>query len=262
MHKQNLNNQYLNQNSRVKLNLIFGPGIVFRSELNHQLYRGVSDEFDTDYWLWSLGMAKKFMKNNRAEIALNMFRAWYVPLYYHGIIHGDPHLGNYQVTQNGDALNLLDFGCIRIFPPSFVAGVVDLYRAVRDDDFDASYAAYEKWGFENLTKDLVEVLNVWARFIYGPMHDDRVRTVADGVKHGEYGRNEAYEVRRLLKERGPVKIPREFVFMDRAAIGLGAAYLRLGAELNYHRLFEESLDGFDEAKVAAGQTEALQAVGL
>lgn len=59
-----------------------------------------------------------------------------------------------------------------------------------------------------------------------------------------------------------MKIPREFVFMDRAAIGLGAAYLRLGAELNFYRLFNESLEGFDIEKVAARQAEAKAAVGL
>ncbi len=198
----------------------------------------------------------------RNTIAQNLFWTWWKPFTRYAVIHGDPHLGNYQVTKNGDGINLLDFGCVRIFPPGFVAGVVDLYRAVRDDDFDASYAAYKKWGFENLSKDLVEVLNVWAGFIYGPMLEDRVRTVADGVKPGEYGRKQAFEVRKRLKERGPVKIPREFVFMDRAAIGLGAAYLRLGAELNYHRLFEDSLERFDEASVSTRQADALSKVSL
>jgi predicted unusual protein kinase regulating ubiquinone biosynthesis (AarF/ABC1/UbiB family) len=198
----------------------------------------------------------------RNTIARNLFWTWWKPFTGSAVIHGDPHLGNYQVTNEGQGLNLLDFGCIRVFPPNFVGGVVDLYRAMRDDNFDAAYAAYEKWGFQNLTKDLAEVLNVWARFIYGPMLEDRVRTIADGIKPGEYGRKEAFEVRRMLKEKGPVTIPREFVFMDRAAIGLGAAYLRLGAELNYHRLFEESLEGFDEAKLAARQAEALKTVGL
>lgn len=201
-------------------------------------------------------------QETRNRIATQLFWTWWGPMNAHAVIHGDPHLGNYQVTEGGAGLNLLDFGCIRIFSARFVGGVVDLYRALRADDFDAAYAAYEKWGFQNLSKDLVEVLNVWARFIYGPIMDDRVRSVADGVKPGEYGRREAFSVRKLLKEKGPVRIPREFVFMDRAAIGLGAAYLRLGAELNYHRLFEESLEGFDEATVAARQAEALSAVGL
>ena len=198
----------------------------------------------------------------RNQIAENLFWTWWHPFNSRAVIHGDPHLGNYQVTRDGAGLNLLDFGCIRIFPPGFVAGVVELYRAILADDFDAAYAAYEKWGFKGLNKDLVEVLNIWAKFIYGPLLDDRVRSVADGIKPGEYGRKEAFAVRKLLKEKGPVTIPREFVFMDRAAIGLGAAYLRLGAELNYHQLFEQSLEGFSEDALGAAQAEALGAVGL
>lgn len=198
----------------------------------------------------------------RNNIAQNLFWTWWRPFTGAAVIHGDPHLGNYQVTQDGAALNLLDFGCIRIFPPGFVAGVVDLYRGLLADDFDAVYAAFEKWGFQGLTTELVEVLSIWAKFIYGPLLDDRVRSVADGIKPGEYGRKEAFAVRKLLKEKGPVTIPREFVFMDRAAIGLGAAYLRLGAELNYHCLFEQSLEGFSEAALGAAQAEALQAAGL
>ncbi|MFN7054353.1 ABC1 kinase family protein [Hyphomonas sp.] len=201
-------------------------------------------------------------QETRNRIAEMLFWTWWAPMNSYAVIHGDPHLGNYQVTGGGQGINLLDFGCVRIFPPAFVAGVVDLYRAMLHDDFDAAYAAYEAWGFQNLSRDLVEVLNVWARFIYGPIIDDRVRSVADGVKPSEYGRREAFRVRQLLKEKGPVKIPREFVFMDRAAIGLGAAYLRLGAEINFHRLFEESLEGFSVETVAARQSAALAKAGL
>lgn len=201
-------------------------------------------------------------QETRNRIAEMLFQAWWGPFNDYAVIHGDPHLGNYQVTEQGQGLNLLDFGCIRIFPPTFVEGVVELYRAVLADDFDASYAAYEKWGFENLNRELVDVLNIWARFIYGPLLDNRMRSVADGVAPGDYGRKEAFAVRKLLKEKGPVKIPREFVFMDRAAIGLGAAYLRLNAELNFYKLFNDSLENFNVKDVAKRQADALAAVGL
>lgn len=201
-------------------------------------------------------------QETRNGIAQMLFWTWWGPMNRYGVIHGDPHLGNYQLTGGGTGVNLLDFGCIRIFPARFVGGVMALYQALRANDFDAAYAAYETWGFTGLNKELVEVLNIWARFIYGPILDDRVRTIADGVKPGDYGRKEAFEVRQLLKEKGPVTIPREFVFMDRAAIGLGAAYLRLGAKLNFHELFEESIAGFDEAALGARQAEALAQVGL
>ena len=108
----------------------------------------------------------------------------------------------------------------------------------------------------------MDVLNVWARFIYGPLLDDRVRTVADDVPPGEYGRREAFKVRQALKEKGPITIPREFVFMDRAAIGLGAAFLHLGARHNWKALFDKSLEGFSEEGLAQRQAAVLSAAGV
>ena len=68
-----LNNQYWNQTSSLKLNLIVGPGIVFRSTVTNQLYRGLSEDFNTDFWLWNMGLAKKIFKNQRGEIQLSVF---------------------------------------------------------------------------------------------------------------------------------------------------------------------------------------------
>jgi hypothetical protein len=89
-----------------------------------------------------------------------------------------------------------------------------------------------------------------------------VRTIADGVKPSEYGRKEAFRVHRALKARGPVTVPREFVFMDRAAIGLGAVFLHLAAELNFYRLFNEAIERFAVEEVATRQRVALTKVGL
>ncbi len=92
--------------------------------------------------------------------------------------------------------------------------------------------------------------------------DDRVRTIADGVEPAKYGRREAFQVHQALKEKGPVIVPREFVFMDRAAIGLGGVFLHLRAELNFHRLFEAAIADFSVAEVSHRQTRALAAAGL
>jgi predicted unusual protein kinase regulating ubiquinone biosynthesis (AarF/ABC1/UbiB family) len=201
-------------------------------------------------------------QETRNRVARLLFEAWWTPLIRLGVIHGDPHLGNYTFAGEAARLNLLDFGCIRIFPPSFVDGVLRLYRALIDDDHAAQAEAYRVWGFGGLTRPLIETLNIWARFIYGPLLDDRVRTVADGVNPGAYGRREAFQVKQALEKEGPVTVPREFVFMERAAIGLGSAFLRLGAEMNWRRAFEETLEGFTEAALAERQAAALTAVGL
>ncbi len=201
----------------------------------------------------------------RNRLAIAMFKAWWHPFSHAAVIHGDPHLGNYTVfEEDGEAMgiNLLDYGCIRIFPPKFVSGVVDLYRGLQHDDRERTVHAYETWGFKGLTNELIDILNIWARFIYGPLLEDRVRTIADGVKPGEYGRRQAFEVHKALKEKGPVTVPREFVFMDRAAIGLGAVYLHLRAELNYHQLFEQEIARFDIEALAQRQNAALAQAGL
>lgn len=201
----------------------------------------------------------------RNRLARAMFTAWWFPFSRFGVIHGDPHLGNYSVfAQNGRpaGINLLDYGCIRIFPPKFVGGVVDLYNGLRKGDDALVVNAYETWGFRRLSRELIDVLNIWARFIYGPLMDDRVRTIADGVKPGEYGRRQAFEVQKALRQKGPVTVPREFVLMDRAAIGLGGVFLHLRAELNFHRLFEEAMEDFSVAKVAKRQQSALGRVDL
>ncbi|WNJ91845.1 ABC1 kinase family protein [Bosea sp. 685] len=201
----------------------------------------------------------------RDRISTAMFKAWWRPFSHHGVIHGDPHLGNYTVFSEGDApagINLLDYGCIRIFPPSFVGGVVDLYRGLLEGDAARVVHAYETWGFKGLTKDLVDTLNIWARFIYGPLLEDRTRRIAEGVSPAEYGRKQAFQVHQALKQRGPVTVPREFVFMDRAAIGLGGVFLHLDAELNFHRLFEAEIEGFSVETVTSKQRQALVSAGL
>src|SRR5882762_7344642 len=201
----------------------------------------------------------------RNRLGTAMFMAWWWSFSRFGVIHGDPHLGNYTVFDidgRPAGINLLDYGCIRIFPPKFVGGVVDLYNGLLKGKDDLVVHAYETWGFKKLNRELIDTLNIWARFIYGPLLDDRVRTLADGVKPSDYGRREAFRVHQALKQRGPVTVPREFVFMDRAAIGLGGVFLHLRAELNFYRLFNEAIEDFSIARVTARQNAALAAAGL
>lgn len=205
-------------------------------------------------------------EEERAAYARALFRAWYVPLYRYGVIHGDPHLGNYQVRgdapdNHGWGINLLDFGVIRVFPPSFIGGVIMLYEAVRDDDFDKAVEAYRIWGFRDLKRETMEVLTMWARFLYEPLLDDRVRPIQVN-DDPNYGRKIAEEVHAGLKRTGGVRVPREFPLMDRAAIGLGSVFLRLGAKVNWHDLFHELIADFDEARLEERQKAALVEAGV
>ena len=223
----------------------------------------VIDDLSTDRLLvteWLDGKKVLTFKDapieQRNQIALNLFKAWYVPLYKTGIIHGDPHLGNYSVRDDL-SINLMDFGCVRVFRPEFVGAVIDLYKALKSNDQELAISAYKTWGFGDLNKDMIEVLNIWASFLYGPILDDKVRTIGE-TNNGVYGREKAQEVHAKLREmRQGVPVPREFVFMDRAALGLGSVFIHLQAEVNWYQLFNEMIKGFETEKLRRAQNSIL-----
>jgi len=254
--------------------------LIFKDEASIRV-PGVSADLSTKRLLtmgWLEGRKlldyKAAPLEDRNAIARAMFKAWWYPFSHYGVIHGDPHLGNYTIFERGGGngaagalgrpagINLLDYGCIRTFPTPFVQGVIDLYNGLLHDKRELVVQAYETWGFAGLSNELIDTLNIWARFIYGPLLDDREREIADGTTPGQYGRKEAFTVHKQLKEKGPVRVPREFVFMDRAAIGLGGVFLHLGARLNWHDMFNETIEGFVLDEVAERQKAAFAGAGV
>ncbi|MSP04995.1 MAG: AarF/ABC1/UbiB kinase family protein [Acetobacteraceae bacterium] len=205
-------------------------------------------------------LAENPSQDERNTIARALFRAWYVPFYRYGVIHGDPHLGNYQVRADG-SVNLLDYGAIRVFPPSFVAGVIALYEAIRDDDMDKAHQAYAVWGFTDLSEEKMAALNLWARFLYEPLLEDRIRRIQE-TDDPQFGRAVAAQVHAALKAAGGVRPPREFVLMDRSAIGLGGVFVRLGAALNWHELFQDLVADYNTEALSARQQAALMEAGV
>ena len=218
-------------------------------------------------WLEGRGLLthKTADQETRDRLAETMFRAWWKPFCRFGVIHGDPHLGNYAAFDEDGrvgGVNLLDFGCVRVFPAQFVNGVIEHYLGLLHEDRDRVAAAYKSWGFKGLTNDLIETLDIWAKFLYGPLLVDRKRKIAEGVSPVEFGRREAARVAEGLRKHGSVTVPREFLFMDRAAIGLGAVFLHLDAEMNFHQLFQELIEGFTQQSLADRQAATLAQVGL
>ncbi len=81
------------------------------------------------------------------------------------------------------------------------------------------------------------------------MLDARARRIQEETKSGVYSRAVAANAHRELGRLGGVRPPREFVSMDRAAIGLGSVFLHLAAEINWHALFEDLIQDFDAKRL-------------
>ena len=161
----------------------------------------------------------KFKNQNkeiRNLIAKNMFYTWYKPFYEYGIIHGDPHLGNYTI-KNDYSINLFDYGCMRVFNGKFIKGVIDLYFALQEKDNQKAVYAYEQWGFQDINKKKLSILNKWANFLYSPLMKNRVQKIQESDS-GIYGAQVAAEVYSELKKLGGIKPPKEFVFISSSTL--------------------------------------------
>jgi len=199
-------------------------------------------------------------QEERNRIAMNMFRLWYTPFYHYGVIHGDPHMGNYTVREDG-SINLLDFGCIRIFKPQLIEAVILLFHALREEDKEKTHEAFRLWGFTTLTNELTDLLTQWAQFVYAPVLHDSTRPLHE-TNDTAKGRETAFKIHKELRRLGGIAIPPEFILIDRASIGLGSVFLRLGAEVNWFRLFNELVQDFDVEKLVARQKKILGNHGL
>ena len=203
---------------------------------------------------------KKSSKEVRNNLAKNMYYTWYKPFFQYGVLHGDPHLGNYSVKKDL-SINLYDFGCMRIFNAKFIQGVIDLYFALQKKDNAKAIYAYEQWGFKDITKAKLKVLNKWASFLYSPLMEDKVQKIQESDS-GIYGAQIASQVHQELKKLGGVKPPKEFVFMDRAAVGLGSVFMHLKAEVNWYQIFHDLIRDFNSKKLMERQQKSLKLAKL
>jgi hypothetical protein len=91
--------------------------------------------------------------------------------------------------------------------------------------------------------------------------EDKVQKIQENDS-GVYGAQVAAEVHNELKKMGGVKPPKEFVFMDRAAVGLGSVFMHLKAEVNWYQVFNSLIENFDEKEMDTKQQKALKLVNL
>ena len=91
--------------------------------------------------------------------------------------------------------------------------------------------------------------------------EDKVQKIQESDS-GIYGAKVAAEVHKELKKLGGVKPPKEFVFMDRAAVGIGSVFMHLKAEVNWYKIFNDLIENFETRKMNTRQQNILKLVDL
>mgnify|MGYP005832398625 FL=1 len=73
--QKDLNTQYLNQYTQAKFSFIFFDNFALQLDVNHQLYSGMSTDYNIDFFLMNVSLAYKFLPRNQAEIKLSLVDA-------------------------------------------------------------------------------------------------------------------------------------------------------------------------------------------
>lgn len=71
--QQSLNNHYFSQVIGMGVNLASKNGWIFQTDVNNQLYRGLTASYNQNYWLWNMAVGKKFLKEQKGDLRLSVF---------------------------------------------------------------------------------------------------------------------------------------------------------------------------------------------
>ncbi len=69
----NLNNKYYSHTVAAKLNLLTKKGWFVLNDLSNQVYTGLADGFNQNFWLWNVSAGKKFLEKQRGELKITVF---------------------------------------------------------------------------------------------------------------------------------------------------------------------------------------------
>jgi len=68
-----LNSDYFTQTIDISFNLLTKKGSFLQNDLSNESYKGLSDGFNQNYWLWNVGIGQKFLKDQKGELTLSVF---------------------------------------------------------------------------------------------------------------------------------------------------------------------------------------------
>ncbi|MGH7898702.1 MAG: ABC1 kinase family protein [Candidatus Binatia bacterium] len=165
-------------------------------------------------------------------VMLKLYEITWQQLLSFGVVHVDPHPGNYLVTHH-PKLGILDFGCVRVLPADLRAAYRDLNRALLEDDEKLMAESLVRLDFLNPGDDYRPMRQIMRR-LFAPLLVDKP------VDPRSYKSLE--EMQAAIQEglkAGYWKAPPHRVFLDRVLIGMDG-YLKLaGTIANWHRIYKK-----------------------
>lgn len=175
----------------------------------------------------------------RAAIVTKLSDAFWMQMVRGGVLHADPHPGNYRILPDG-RLALLDFGCVKVFDEKFLAPFLDMVRARMRGDAAALTDAMVALGLltdRDDPREREDMLRIADYFSVGLLRDE-------DFDFGEYSYVKGAKelVLYFLQARRVPPSQREMIFMTRVVLGYYEYFSRARARLNFHRMVRRWVD--------------------
>lgn len=165
-------------------------------------------------------------------VAVKLFTLLWRQVMEFGVLHTDPHPGNYLVTHH-PRLGILDFGSVRVFEPAIRRAYRAFGEALVAHDDAGIAAACVALGFIAPDADPRPLVRL-VHLVCEPLErdapfDPRDYDVMERMR----------QVTQLVLEHRLFRTPGHQVFLFRALIGVDAYLKALGTVRNWHRLFRD-----------------------
>lgn len=177
-------------------------------------------------------LAKSPTQAQRDAAGRALFRASVGGFHALGLLHADPHPGNFAFRDG--RVVLYDFGCVRRFSKTHTAAFAAMARALRADSRPALLEAARAFGFRLETDEQTALLERFARAFFAPLLARGPTAIAPDT---------AMETKQLVADKramAKLGLPPHLLFVLRLRFGLYAVLAQLGARLDWGSLEEES----------------------
>jgi len=196
-------------------------------------------------------------RDRRAVVLSDLFWTMQTTL---GILHADPHPGNFLFLEDG-RVGLLDFGCMKRFDDAFIRGYVRLLRRIFARDDDGVMDMYERIGFMSAAVRTPERVKAWLEWSYiscRPLIEDRAWPDPARGESWSVMIKDMHEALAQFMRKVGTYTPRDAVFLNRVSLGMMCFWTRLDTSLNWHRIVTRHL-ALAEARLGDGPVRSERA---
>lgn len=194
-------------------------------------------------------MKKRPSQKVRDKVGEHLFELFYFQLLQIEAFHADPNAGNYLYNDDG-TVGLIDFGCVKVLEPGFVASMRELYLydGPRDSDqFKALLDRRHSTFKEKLRPAARDALVAFTENFYRKVYPPEAARDGDLFDFGQDNVLQQYvqESQKLMRSKG---IMPEYIFLVRNEMGMYHALHRLRARIHTSRIVRNHLPKLEHTR--------------